>query len=371
MNSFRTTGSARLPTVDSYLSRTILAKTAVALLGLLGLVAVFAFIEETGERGADYGLSEMAWFIMLTLPRRCLEVLPYALLLGSLLGLGGLAGNSELTVLRASGCSPWRLLRAVSWAATGVCLLGLAGQQWAGPASEAAAERYKARLTGKPGRLASATGYWHKADDLYTQISAISDSGELRRLHQYQWSAEGGLQRWREAERAVFQPARAQQPSHWILYNGSETVRQANALVSEPFSERVWHSLTTPDVFRQTLMTDPRRLSFSALHRQIDVLKSAGEDATGSRVAFWTKALQPAAIFGLAALALGVVLGPMRQTSIGARLAAGVAIGLGLKYLQDLFTPMAMVFGMAPQVSAAAPILLCWGFAIWQLRRQH
>ena len=72
-------------------------------------------------------------------------------------------------------------------------------------------------------------------------------------------------------------------------------------------------------------------------------------------LAFWRKMLIPLTYLSMALMALAVVIGPLRHTSIGQRLTVGLFIGLGFKYLQDLFAPTAAVFNVPELVSGDDP----------------
>ena len=50
-------------------------------------------------------------YVFLTIPGKAYLLFAPAVLLGSLLGLGALASNSELTVMRAAGVSGGRIIR--------------------------------------------------------------------------------------------------------------------------------------------------------------------------------------------------------------------------------------------------------------------
>ena len=86
-------------------------------------------------------------------------------------------------------------------------------------------------------------------------------------------------------------------------------------------------------------------------------------------LAFWSKILQPLSVLGLALLALGFILGPLREVGMGVRLSVGVFAGLGLKYLQDLFAPMSMVYDLPAPIAVALPIVACWALGAWGLTR--
>ena len=78
--------------------------------------------------------------------------------------------------------------------------------------------------------------------------------------------------------------------------------------------------------------------------------------ATNYQLALWSRLLKPFSYFGLALMALAIVLGPMRSTGLGPRIALGLIVGLTFKYLQDLFAPMAVVFALPAALAVALPI---------------
>ncbi|MEE8079392.1 MAG: LptF/LptG family permease, partial [Pseudomonadales bacterium] len=75
------------------------------------------------------------------------------------------------------------------------------------------------------------------------------------------------------------------------------------------------------------------------------------------------------AVLGLALIALGFVLGPLREVSMGVRISVGILVGLTFKYLQDLLAPMSIVYDMPPALAVLAPILGCWILGAWGMRR--
>ena len=72
----------------------------------------------------------------------------------------------------------------------------------------------------------------------------------------------------------------------------------------------------------------------------------------------------------MALLALAIVLGPMRGTGLGPRLALGMLVGLTFKYLQDLFAPMAVVFALPAALAVALPIS-AYVLSGWLLIRRY
>src|SRR5690554_3414411 len=99
--------------LDRHIGTTVLLSVLTVTLIIVGLDLLFAYIGELEDLEGDYGALEALIYVVLTIPRRLYEMLPMAALVGCLIGLGTLASNSELTVMRASGVSIPHIMGAV------------------------------------------------------------------------------------------------------------------------------------------------------------------------------------------------------------------------------------------------------------------
>jgi len=110
--------------LDRYLLHSLLWAILGVLVILVGLDALSDLIDGLGDLSETYGFSDLLIYIALTLPRRVEEFVPYATLIGALFGLGKLASNSELTIVRTAGVSMPRLALMAIKPALIVALLG-------------------------------------------------------------------------------------------------------------------------------------------------------------------------------------------------------------------------------------------------------
>ena len=99
--------------LDSYVARNVLMATMVVMVVIVGLDAIFTLVDELDNLKGNYQLLDALLFSGLRLPRRIYEYMPMACLIGCLAGLGSMAANSELTVMRAAGVSINRIVFAV------------------------------------------------------------------------------------------------------------------------------------------------------------------------------------------------------------------------------------------------------------------
>ena len=115
--------------LTSYLMRSILASTMLVLLVFLALAGLFEFIGQLGSKQGSFGIPQALLFAALRMPQLAFEMLPIAALIGALLGLGGLANNSELVVMRTAGLSVARLAGMVAIAGLVLTIFtGLVGE---------------------------------------------------------------------------------------------------------------------------------------------------------------------------------------------------------------------------------------------------
>ena len=89
--------------LQRHIGLTIIMATLLVLMVLIGLQIFISFISELHDIGTgSYNLWQVFQYVILTMPNYLYSFFPMASLLGCLTGLGYLASNSELIVMRAA-----------------------------------------------------------------------------------------------------------------------------------------------------------------------------------------------------------------------------------------------------------------------------
>ena len=341
-------------TIDRYLTGRSLRAIALVAASLTSMMLLFALFDELAEGADRYGFDDALNYLWRTLPRRLDDLLLYSVFIGYLAALGQLAEQGELTALRAAGTSPGRLIAALTPSLLLCLSLSFALSEYLAPKAEQAAE--VAKLNAQYGRdaLQNKGGFRIRDDQLYMQIQAISDDngGTLWGLRQYWLDSNQQLVRSVDADFANFDASN----ELWTLYNVRESRLSAQMTTVENFAQSVWTNAITPQLLANQAFLEPKKMSLHGLTDQINFLQRQQLQATNYQLALWTRLLKPFSYFGLALLALAIVLGPMRSTGLGPRVALGLLVGLTFKYLQDLFAPMAVVFALPAALAVALPI---------------
>ena len=93
-----------IPVYIRYVSREIYAAVALVLLAFLGLFAFFDLVNELDEVGKNgYALHHAAIYVAMIMPGRVYELMPIAVLIGTIYAMARLAQSSEFTILRTGG----------------------------------------------------------------------------------------------------------------------------------------------------------------------------------------------------------------------------------------------------------------------------
>ena len=359
-------------TLSRYITRSVLGGIALVLIAFLGLVSLFTLIDELGEDDAGYGAFAAVQYVLLTLPRRTYEMLPYAAFIGALLGLGQLANHSELIVMRAAGFSTSRIFRAVCIPAGLLLIFSFLLGEYIAPETEQRASSLKAiAKQSSSDTLYIDGGHWYREGGLYVNVDGIANSGELRTVVIYELDADNQLISVKNARRAVYAPQQSDgETQHiWRLLDVRETLFLGEENRVRSYPEYDWVSNADPRLLSARALLEPARMSLADLFYQVDYMQREGLTPVRYELALWSKILQPFAVIGLCLLALCFILGPLRERGLGVRLSVGVIVGLLFKYLQDLFGPLSMVYGLPAWLGVLIPIAVCWILGVIGFRR--
>ncbi|HJN51161.1 MAG: LPS export ABC transporter permease LptG [Pseudomonadales bacterium] len=352
--------------LDNYLGMTVTTMMVLTILGLLGIVTLFALMEELERIEDGYPFAEAVRYVAYTTPRRFYELIPYASMIGALLGLGTLANNSELIVMRASGVSITR----ISWSAIRPALLlvlvGLAMGEYVVPITERIGQHDREMALSD--RLLPESGYWYREGDTYMHFSEAQQEGVLIGVTHYIFDEQKHLIRTLFAARAVFHDV-SDKEKYWLLEDIIATDLSGDGADIESFASLQWNTDVDPDLLRSEILIGPNKLAISELKAKVDYMNKQGLNTERYQLAFWQKTLQPLATIGLVFIAISFVFGPLRQVSMGLRIVAGLIIGFAFKIIQDILTPASMVFGFAPMLATLIPIVLCFLFAAYLMKR--
>src|SRR5262249_8132425 len=158
----------RMKTIRRLIYVEVLYSVAFVSVGFLALFFFFDFVDELGSIGRGvqpYQLTQALIFVALRMPSHLYELLPIAVLIGTIFVMARFAQSSEYTILRTSGLGPWRALRTLLFLGLGFTILTFAVGDYLAPLSDRTAQLLKAQFNG--GVSIGSTGAWLKERQRY------------------------------------------------------------------------------------------------------------------------------------------------------------------------------------------------------------
>lgn len=342
------------------LARRIVAKhvtktTALAMIGttivLAGLQVLFTYLGELGSLKEGYNAWDALIYVLWEAPKYLYKILPISALMGAVLGLGAMASNSELIVMRASGISLWRIVGWVIRSALLLVVLSFVLSEWVLPYTSERAENVKKHRT--VSELGSVQGYWTREGDRYIYIDYANSKGQLKNIQVIDMNEKANLQGVIFAEQGNFV-----QDGKWTLKNVDNIQIQANgnSTLTKLDQQNIAMALQPKYVHMVTI--DPEELSPSQLVTFISYMNKYSQVPKTYQLAFWKQVASPFALIALVVIACSFIFGPLRQQSMGFRLVIALFTGLGFYYLQDFFGYASLVYSPSPAWFIFVPIFL-------------
>ena len=343
--------------LDLYIARHIWAAVAIVLLVILGLDLMIAFGSELDALDKGANLKQVLTYMVLTVPRRVYEFMPLTVLVGCLVGLGALANNSELTVMRAAGVSlrriVWSVMQAVSVFVVVAAIVG----EFVAPVSQQMAEIEQSQYKG----VASTKGFWLREGNDYVFVRSVRSDGVLQGVSRYRFT-DHDWQQTLVAEKGVYED------QQWTLQRLQKVSVEDQNIIQQGLETMPWSVSLKPRLL-SILSMDPQHLAIDDLVQYSQYLDQSGLDAAPYELAFWKKILQPLATLALVFVAISFVFGSSRSVTLGQRVLVGVMVGLAFNYAQEILGPASSVFGFTPLFAYLLPILVCVAGGAWLLRK--
>lgn len=357
--------------LPKYVMRFALLAMMGAVVGLWVLQMVFAYLSELENLSDTYTFIDALRFILYRAPYFLVQFMPTGALLGAVIGLGLLANNSELVVMRASGVSSHRIIGWVMVPAFLFVLLGLMVNQFVLPITNQKASAISTHQTDD--KLITIQGYWavnQNTDGMdITYVSYADNQGRLGQTKRYHLDNGANLTHALSAKAGEYDRQNAN-GYVWSLSDVSEVSISAQGVRREhEAGAQMVLPIAPTDV--HLLTTDPEDLSLSDLYQHGRLMKAQNNRSPRHELAFWQKLLSPFAILSLVLVASSFVFGSLRSQSLGLRIVMALLTGLLFSYLTDLSGFVALATGLSPLLMAFLPIVMSALFGIWLLQRRQ
>lgn len=357
-----------IPVYIRYLSREIYAAVALVLLAFLGLFAFFDLVNELDDIGkGGYMLHHAAIYVAMIMPGRVYELMPIAVLIGTLYALTTLARHSEITVLRASGLSTRRLLSGLLVIGSVFVVLTFVFGEYLAPPAERAAQQWRLAATRSMVSQELRTGLWVRDGRRFVNVRSVLPDTSLQGVRIYEFDERAALVSISEAESGAYDGS-----DGWRLRKVAQTRFSDGGTSTISLPEMVWNSELTPEVL-SVLMVVPERMSVSTLYSYIHHLRDNNQKTTRYEIALWKKLAYPFAAFVMMGLALPFGYMQTRMGGVSLKVFSGIMLGVGFHLLNGLFSNLGVINGWVPAVAALTPsvgFFLAAAFMMWWVERR-
>ncbi|AGH38874.1 Lipopolysaccharide export system permease protein lptG [Bibersteinia trehalosi USDA-ARS-USMARC-189] len=352
--------------LERYIGKTILLYIFVVLLVIMGLAGIIKYVEEFRHVGkGSYDALSAAYYTVLMLPSDLENFFPVGALIGSLLGLGALASNSELVVMQSAGFSRFKIGFAVMKTAIPLMILSMVIGEWIAPQTEQFARNMRAVAQSGGSMLATQAGFWAKDGSDFIYIRRITDEQNLNDILIYHFE-ERELKSILSAEKATFQSG-----NEWQLQNVQQAVINDEKIAQSQLADQPWKTSITPSKLG-IVSLKPESLSISGLADYVGFLKDTGQDAKRFEITFWRKLYEPLAMAVMMLLAISFIFGPLRSSAMGLKIVIGVIAGFSFYVANIVFGNLTLVVSWLPvAISALIPSIVCILIVWWLLSKKR
>ncbi|MGE0152130.1 MAG: LPS export ABC transporter permease LptG [Reyranellaceae bacterium] len=343
-----------------YVSLLLLRRIALVLLGFTALVQMFDLVGNADDIADKYGpgVGAVLVYVAYRLPPMMALVMPFSILVGSLITLLGMANNNEVMAFKAAGMSFYRLLLCLMPVGLLFAAAHFVIADRLAPATlRALAEREivytEQRKTARQAETAPNPA-WIRDGDTIVRVGRVQrDGAVLFDVEIIRRNQSGVMVQRRQARVAIFEP----KSGAWTLTDVSQLDigREERRIERRPLEQ--WATKLQPSDFAD-LTVPPNQFTTSDL---LSLSRTAG---VGSRPIFvYETWLHKRLALPVLCLLMVVLAAPVSQASLRSRgTAARMSLGIGLGFLffvsDGLSTALGETGSLLPVLAAWAPIAI-------------
>jgi len=350
--------------LERYIWKNVLLSILITWLSLTMLDSFFAFLSEIGNvnPATHYGNLQAFIYILWSVPKRLYDYFPTATLIGSLLGLGNLAANSELTAMRAAGISIRQIVMMTLKLGFVLALLVFALGEWVAPRTESIGNSFKVQMLQTQLSIGN-QGLWIKDGNRILNIEKLWSPQKMEGVSIYQINPQAGR------IEAITHAARAERDAQgWVLYGINRQVINDDGITHESYAQQRQDPFV-PEQVLTIAAVKPNQLAARELADYIQHQRENDLNSDRFEQAFWQHFTTPLSTLVMLIIAAPFVFGFQRTAGAGQRIFIGILIGIVFFLFNRILGNIGIVYGIPPLLSASLPLLVFLAGGLWMLRR--
>ena len=322
------------------------------MIGIIGILSFFDFIQEINDLGkGTYNMLTIFSYVALSIPGHVYEIVPIAVLIGSMYTMGQLSENSELTVIRSSGFSIKHIAYTLSITGVFFTLFTFAVGDLVTPITEKKAQQIK--ITSKDAIVTQEfkSGLWIKDNNNFINIEHVLPDSSLSEIHIYEFDKTFRLRTITNAKKGSFKN------SEWKLDDINQTIFDKDKVSTNSLKSAIWKSLIKPEMMN-VLLVSPEKMSSINLINFIKYLKNNKQKVTRYEVALWGKLIYPLAYIVMVLFAIPFGFFQERSGGKNLKIFLGILIGIFYQIMNSSFRYIGLLNDWQPLACAIIPTLI-------------
>lgn len=349
--------------LDRHIALHVLGLSAIVALALVAIYTLINFVSDIEDIGqGSYGLWQLVVYTSLLTPAVLYTLMPLIAMLGTLMGLGTLASQGELTAMRAAGLSVLRIGGSTMVAGLFLGGLALALGDFLAPVGKQYAEAYRsfARFG-----IASEVGgkqVWLRDGNSFFRVQRLIAEDRIGDLEVFTLDEQRQLRESLSVSEAVYKDGA------WLFSDVRRSSFEDGRVLHSQLPELRWQGSLSPEVIKLVLLKADA-LTAPGLWRLIRYMNANNLDDSSYRLSLWRKLVAPVTVAVMMLLAVPFVFGSLRDAGAGQRLLVGILIGLSFYVVNEVCASLGQLYAWPPMLAAAAPTSALMLVALWRLRR--
>lgn len=341
-------------TLGRYLSRRFIKTITLVFLALFVIIYIADFVEMM-RRGSDAPGVSSAFLALLTLlrvPSIAEQILPFAVLGGTMIAFVALSRRLELVIIRSAGVSVWQFLTPPALIVFAIGALSVVLYNPLAADLKQRADRIETRIFGKTAQDAD-TSLWIRQRSIDGQsiirAERSSDGGRtLGGVSAFVYEPDGSFMERVEAARATLLPGFWTMTEARITAPGEEPQTVGTYLLATNLTaEQVTQSFVAPSAVPFWDLADVSART-----------EAAGLDASGYRLRFQSLLARPLLLVAMVFIAASFSLRFFRFGGVSRMVSGGVASGFVLYVATKLATDLGGAGVLSAPVAAWLPAVV-------------
>jgi len=353
--------------LDRYITKTLLKYSLSVMVILVGIFAFFKFLEEVDDIGrVSYTLLDAVIYIGLLLPKITYEVSSVIILLGAVLGLGHLAANSELIVMRGSGVSIIKITKITLRVSISFVILAIILGEFIAPLSSNQAKIYRAKALGETIVTSSQQGFWIKDKDNYIHVERNLDGKVFNNVTLIKKKSVNLLDSVVYSDKAIFDKGSLalQKTIHYQVDSTGKFTK-----IKQENRKQYQSEVAFDQDLIDSLKKDPSKLSTVQLFKHMGFLSENGLSTGDYEAEFYKRTMKPITLVAMILLVIPFIFGSLRDASLGRRIFLGIVISLIFHQFSQLGVWLPKILNLDYFLSASLPTIIVLIFALLMLYR--